>query len=75
MAEISAGCKQAMYPDNVAQQDISSSAVRLVADMTFAPKSKVKAHARSAEPRSPSVKVPPTRLTCQVRSSVQDQVI
>ena len=55
--EISAGCKQSMYPETVAPQDASSSTEQSVAGVAFATRSKAKApHQRCAEPNSPPVK-------------------
>ena len=47
VAEMSGGCKQSMFPETVAQQDASSSTERLVADMTFATRTKVKTPKRN----------------------------
>ena len=72
--EFSAGCKQSMFAENVAQKDASSSTEESVADMAFA--SRLEAQSpleRSAEPSSPPVKLLPPHVTGKVKSSVQDQ--
>ena len=46
VTEISAGCNQSVYPENVALQDASSSAEQSVADMVLQPDQKKKHHLR-----------------------------
>ena len=76
VTEVSAGCKQSMYPETIAPQSESSSTQHLVADVAFATRSKARAPPeRIAEQHSLPVKLPPSQLTGKVKSSVQDQWI
>ena len=70
----SAGCEQPVHPETVAQQDASSSAVRLASDMTLATRPRANApFTRRSKPNIFPLKLFSARLTVQVRSSVQDE--
>ena len=76
VTDISAGCKQFLYPETTAQQDASSGAERSVADTTFATRSEIKSlPTRSSEPCKPPVNLLLTYLMGKIRRFVQDQRI
>ena len=73
VTKLSVECKQSMFPETVAPQNASSSTEQSVAEMALITPRFMAPRERPAEANSPPVKVPPPHLSCEVKSSVQDQ--